>query len=109
MAPRKNTKTDPEAAAEVVERTYIERMSSVLTTTPIKTREDQAVKDEVRRALADRDEAVADFVAARIAEGHTFDDINELFALQSQIVPVVERGEKKTRLRWGYQIVERAE
>lgn len=73
------------------------------------TRDEVAIRDEVRKQLKAVEEAVVDFAAAKRAEGFDLSDAFQLFSLELPLFFAYERDGSRIRARYGFRIIERAE
>ncbi|WP_427145209.1 hypothetical protein [Rhizobium pisi] len=73
------------------------------------TRDEVALRDEVRKQLRAVEDAVADFAAAKRAEGFELDEAFQLFSLELPLFFAYERDGSRIRARYGFRIIERAE
>ncbi|MDX1216284.1 hypothetical protein GOL99_12140 [Sinorhizobium medicae] len=111
MAPRKRK---PTTAASVVEvapaqpaMTYLTNPVAVAHATP-RTRDEIAIRDTVRKALAETEGMVAEFVAGQMAEGFSLADIDQLYALELPILFGYRVDGGRIRSSYDAQIIERA-
>ena len=74
-----------------------------------RTRDEVAIRDEVRKQLTAVENAVVDFVAAKSAEGFNLDDAFALFSLELPLCFAYERDGSRVRARYGFRIIERSE
>lgn len=99
----------PEPAAEPAPVLHHELTPfSALQRSP-KTREEIAVRDEVRKQLAAVETAVVDFVAAKSAEGFSLDEAFQLFSLELPLCFAYSKDGSRVRPRYGFRIIERSE
>ncbi|MBY5329563.1 hypothetical protein [Rhizobium leguminosarum] len=73
------------------------------------TRDEVAVRDEVRKQLRAVEDAVVDFAAAKRAEGFDLDEAFALYSLELPLFFAYERDGGRIRARYGFKIIERAE
>jgi hypothetical protein len=81
---------------------------ALLQRTP-RTRDEVALRDEVRKQLTAVESAVVDFVAAKNSEGFSLDEAFALFSLELPLCFAYERDGGRVRPRYGFRIFERAE
>ena len=74
-----------------------------------KTREEIALRDEIRKQLGAVENAVVDFVAAKAGEGFDLDEAFQLFSLELPLFFAYERDGSRVRAKYGFRIIERAE
>ncbi|MGO7445150.1 hypothetical protein ACC668_10630 [Rhizobium ruizarguesonis] len=74
-----------------------------------RTRDEVAVRDEVRKQIAAIEDAVVDFVAVKQREGFSLDEAFALFSLELPLVFAYEKDRSRIRARYGFRIIERAE
>lgn len=109
--PRKPTNPAPDA--EPVAQTgpalsYELTPISLLQRSPT-TRNEVALRDEVRKQLRAVEDVVVDFAAAKAAEGFTLDDAFALYSLELPIFFAYSKDGSKIRARYGCRIIERSE
>ncbi|MGN8152511.1 hypothetical protein ACTJK5_09580 [Agrobacterium sp. 22094] len=73
------------------------------------SRDEVALRDEVRRQLRAVEDAVVDFAATKRAEGFDLDEAFQLFSLELPLFFAYERDGSRIRARYGFRIIERAE
>ncbi|MEF3134594.1 hypothetical protein OS035_24365 [Rhizobium sp. 268] len=73
------------------------------------TRDEVALRDEVRKQLRAVEDVVVDFAATKGAEGFTLDDAFALYSLELPIFFAYSREGSKIRARYGCRIIERSE
>ncbi|MGO8083506.1 hypothetical protein [Rhizobium leguminosarum] len=73
------------------------------------TRDEVAIRDEVRKQLRAVEDIVVDFAAAKAAEGFTLDDAFALYSLELPIFFAYSRDGSRLRARYGCRIIERSE
>jgi phosphosulfolactate phosphohydrolase-like enzyme len=112
MAPRKQKPTNAtaviaEPASEQPAMTCIANPMAVAHATP-RTRDEIAIRDAVRKGLADVENAIVAFVADKSTEGFTMAEINELYAVELPIFFGYRVENGRIRASYDGQIVERA-
>lgn len=73
------------------------------------TRDEVALRDEVRKQLRAVEDVVVDFAAAKAAEGFTLDDAFALYSLELPLFFAYQRVGSRIRARYGCRIIERSE
>jgi hypothetical protein len=81
---------------------------ALLQRTP-RTRDEVALRDEVRKQLRAVEDAVVDFAAAKRAEGFSLDEAFALYSIELPLVFAYERDGSRVRARYGFRIIERSE
>ena len=109
MAPRKPKTTpalvvDPAPAQPAM--TYLTNPVAVARQTP-KTRDEIAIRDAVRARLAIIETAVVDFVAEKVSEGFSLDEIDQLYAVELPLLFGYRVEGGRIRASYDGQIVER--
>lgn len=112
MAPRKQKPAapavvfpDPPLAQPAM--TYIANPVTVVGMTP-KTCDDIAIRDAVRKALAETEATVADFVAGQTAEGFSLAEIDALYAVELPLLFAYRVDGGRIRVSYDSRIVERS-
>lgn len=72
------------------------------------TRDEVALRDEVRKQLRAVEDVVVDFVEAKRAEGFTLDEAFALYSLELPIFFAYAREGSRIRARYGCRIIERS-
>ncbi|MDX0165795.1 hypothetical protein GOC43_28860 [Sinorhizobium meliloti] len=110
MAPRKRK---PTTAASVVEvapaqpaMTYLTNPVAVAHATP-RTRDEIAIRDAVRKAFAETEGTVAEFVAGQMSEGFSLAEIDQLYVLELPLMLGYRVDGGRIRVQYDAQIVER--
>lgn len=110
MAPRKPKPAPETAVAELtVEQPAIHYITNPVTVagmTP-RTRDEIAIRDAVRGRLAVVETAIVDFVAEKVSEGFSLDDINSLYSVELPILFGYRNENGRIRASYDGQIVER--
>lgn len=111
MAARKPKPAEPEAVAadpvlELPVIHYLPNPVAVAGMAP-KTRDEIAIRDAVRGRLAVVETAIVDFVAEKVSEGFSLDDINSLYAVELPILFGYRVDGGRIRASYDGQIVER--
>lgn len=111
MAPRK---PKPAPAAVVADpapaqpaMTYIANPVAVANATP-RTRDEIAIRDAVRKALAETEAMVSEFVAGQMAEGFNVADIDQLYVLELPLLLGYRVDGGRIRASYDSRIVERS-
>lgn len=73
------------------------------------TRDEVALRDEVRKQLKAVEDVVVDFAEAKRAEGFNLDDAFALYSLELPIFFAYSKDGSKIRARYGCRIIERSE
>ncbi|MBY5775948.1 hypothetical protein HFN59_02265 [Rhizobium leguminosarum] len=111
MAPRKPKPTTaaaviPDPATEQPAMTNIANPVSVAGMTPRK-RDDIAIRDAVRKALAETEAMVGDFIAGQTAEGFSLAEIDQLYVLELPLMRGYRVEGGRIRAQFDAQITER--
>lgn len=110
MAPRKPKPVEPTVASEPsIEQPVIHYITNPVTVahaTP-RTRDEIAIRDAVRGRLAVVETAIVDFVAEKVSEGFSLDDINSLYSVELPILFGYRNENGRIRASYDGQIVER--
>ncbi|MBX5111986.1 hypothetical protein HJB51_29075 [Rhizobium lentis] len=110
MAPRKQKPTTaaiPDTAPEQPAIRYLADPVTVAHATP-KTRDEIAIRDAVRKALADTEARVAEFVAGQTAEGFSLAEIDQLYVLELPLMFGYRAEGGRIRVSYDSRIVERS-
>ncbi|WP_370035967.1 hypothetical protein [Sinorhizobium fredii] len=73
-----------------------------------RTRNDIAIRDAVRKALAETEATVADFVAGQMAEGFSLAEIDQLYVLELPLMLGYRVDGGRIRASYDSRIVERS-
>lgn len=73
------------------------------------TRDEVAIRDEVRKQFRAVEDAVVDFAAAKRAQGFDLDEAFALYSLELPLFFAYERDGSRIRARYGFRIIERSE
>lgn len=73
------------------------------------TREEVALRDEIRKQLRAVEDIVVDFAKAKKAEGFDLDEAFALYSLELPIFFAYSREGSRIRARYGCRIIERTE
>lgn len=95
-----------ETVSEQPPMTYLTNPVTVAGMTP-KTRDDIAIRDAVRKALADVEVAVAEFVAEKTAEGFSLAEIDQLFVLELPLIMAIRSDNGRVRASYDARIIDR--
>lgn len=110
MAPRK-TKPEPAVVLDAIptqpSMSSLPNPVTVASSTP-RTRDDIALRDAVRARLAAVETVVVDFVADKVAEGFSLDEIDQLYAVELPVLFGYRNNNGRIRAAYDGQIVERA-
>lgn len=110
MAPRKQKPAEPPVVAEpAIEQPamiYLPNPVTIAHATP-RTRDEIAIRDAVRARLAVVETAIVDFVAEKVSEGFSLDDINSLYSVELLILFGYRFDGGRIRASYDGQIVER--
>lgn len=112
MAPRKQK---PATAAAVIAEpapeqpamSYIADPVAIAHATP-KTRDEIAIRDAARKALAETEAMVAEFVAGQMAEGFSVAEIDQLYVLELPLMLGYRVDGGRIRVSYDSRIVERS-
>ncbi|MCS4092616.1 hypothetical protein [Rhizobium sp. BK176] len=86
---------------------YLANPVAVAHATP-KTRDDIALRDAVRKALADTEAMVVEFVAGQTAEGFSLAEIDALYVLEPPLMLGYRVDGGRIRVSYDSRIVERS-
>lgn len=92
MAAKRKPAQTPEPEVIEAEPTMTwtaEYLSQNLTAKPSTTVDQLKVRESLLRKLVAVDAMIADFIAEKTAEGFSLEDISQLYALETSIVPLV--------------------
>ncbi|RVG70882.1 hypothetical protein [Sinorhizobium meliloti] len=111
MASRKPRPTTaavvPDLTPEQPAMTYLTNPVSVAHQTP-KTRDEIAIRDAVRKVLAETEATVADFVAGQTAEGFSLAEIDQLYVVELPLMVGYRVDGGRIRVSYDSRIVERS-
>lgn len=111
MAPRKSKPAAEPAVAEAAPAqpviNYIPNPVTIAHATP-RTRDEIALRDAVRARLAVVETAIVEFVADKVTEGFSLDEIDALYAVELPILFGYRVDGGRIRASYDGQIVERA-
>jgi len=100
-APEPAAQPAPELSYELTPIAFVQRAP--------KTRDEFALRDEVRKQLLSVENAVVDFVATKQQEGFSLDEAFALYSLELPLLFAYECDGSRVRARYGFRIIERTE
>ncbi|PDT81809.1 hypothetical protein [Sinorhizobium sp. BJ1] len=110
MAPRKQKPAEPAAVVEVAPEqppvSYIANPVAVAHATP-RTRDDIAIRDAVRKALAETEAMVGDFLDGQTAEGFSLTEIDQLYVLELPLMVGIRADNGRVRASYDARIIDR--
>lgn len=99
--------SQPEAVVEPAPVLSYEVTPIALLQRTARTRDEVALRDEIRKQLGAVEDAVVDFAVAKQREGFHLDEAFALYSLELPLFFAYEQDGSRIRARYGFRIVER--